>query len=394
MSEMILGPGKKHGEAMPRRTDWVTRFFCTACFLAFVTVGPAWSVGLLASDPPPPETTEPEAATEDTAKGVQITFHGYLTQAYAKSDNGQILGIPEKGTADYRKAALQLRADLTSNDTFALQFAHERFGESVIQSFHSDVELDWLFYEHRWDDSSVKIGKVLIPFGIYNEVRDVGTLLPFYRPSANFYGEGAFTSETVDGIVLSHRFALGGPWQLASDVHYGNWEYINRSATFTKNKVRDSIGVELWLTTPIPGLRIGAGGIRYDVLPPEGRRWKTYHISAEGEFGRVVTHVEYKNIDFGTGTYEGGYGHLGFKVTDKITVNVQRDFANLNINFFRKGDFDDETALGVNYAIRPDLVVKLEHHWNQGYTAEVPTQNFFAPKVKINYSLVSLSTSF
>src|SRR6267154_1183921 len=99
-----------------------------------------------------------------------------------------------------------------------------------------------------------------------------------------------------------------------------------------RTRVRNSIGVELWLNTPIPGLRIGAGGIRYDVLPPDGNRWTTYHISAEGEFGRVVAHVEYKNINFGQGTYEGGYGHLGFKVTDKITVNVQRDFANLNVN--------------------------------------------------------------
>jgi hypothetical protein len=335
---------------------------------------------------------EPAPAAEAT--GPKITFHGYLTQAYARTNGNQILGIPEEGTADYRTAALQVRADITENDTFAIQLSHERFGESALQELQDDVALDWVFYEHRIGESSIKVGKVQIPFGIYNEVRDVGTLLPFYRPSTNFYGEGAYTSETVDGIVLSHVFDLGGDWSLDSDLHYGNWEFINRSGSFSKRKVHDSIGVELWLDTPLSGWRIGTGGMRYDVEKPDGNRWTTYHVSLEGETGRFATHVEYKQIDFAQGTYEGGYAHVGFRATDKITVNAQYDTSDLNIDFFREGDFDDDIALGVNYAFRPDYVLKLEYHRNEGYTPEEPTQNFFAPKVKTRYWIASLSASF
>jgi hypothetical protein len=377
--------------AAGRRRRGPAALALAGCLLALLAAGAA-----RAQEPAPPAGSAVEAPSPpaEERSGPKIIIHGFLTQAYARADSGQILGIPEKGTADYRAAALQVRADLTDNDIFAIQLQHERFGDSVVQGFHSDVELDWLFYEHRWGDSAVKIGKVQIPFGIYNEVRDVGTLLPFYRPSPNFYGEGAFTSETVDGIVLSHTFNLGRSWQLDGDLHYGNWEYINRSSTFEKRKVRNSTGVELWLSTPVPGLRVGAGAMRYDVDPPDGLRWETYHVSMEAEFGRFVTHAEYKNIDFGQGTYDAGYAHLGFRATDKITINAQLDRSNLNIDFFRDGKFDTDKALGVNYAFRNDLVLKAEYHWNEGYTPEVPQQDFFAPAVKTNYGILSLSTSF
>lgn len=335
-----------------------------------------------------------EEAAESDSTEPRITIHGYLNQAYAQSDGPEILGISEDGTSDYRTAALQIRADVTERDTFAIQLSHERFGESDIQELQDDVAIDWIFYEHRFGQSSVKVGKVQIPFGIYNEVRDVGTLLPFYRPSTNFYGEGAYTSETVDGIVLSRVFDLGGSWRLDGDVHYGSWEFVNRSGGFSKNKVEDSIGVELWLETPLPGWRIGTGGMRYTVDGDTATNWETYHVSLEGEVGPVRTAVEYKLIDFEEGTYDGGYAYLGFQASEKLSINAQYDYSNLDIDFFREGDFDDDVALGASYAFRPDYVIKLEHHWNKGYTPEHPEQNFFAPKIETKYWIASLSASF
>ncbi len=347
-----------------------------------------WSLGISSV-----LAAQEESAAEEPV-GPKITIHGYLTQAYARTNGGEILGIPAEGTADYRTAALQIRADVTEQDTFAIQLSHERFGESELRALEDDLALDWIFYEHRIGQSSIRVGRVQIPFGIYNEVRDVGTLLPFYRPSANFYGEGAYASETVDGIVLSHAFDLGRGWHLDGDLHYGNWEFINRSGGFEKRQVRDSVGVELWLETPLPGLRIGTGGMRYYVEEPDGNRWHTYHVSLEEEIGRVAAHVEYKLIDFGQGTYDAAYAHLGIRATGKLTINAQYDCSNLGIDFFRAGDFDDDTALGVSYAFHQDRVLKLEHHWDAGYTPEEPAQDFFAPKVETRYWIVSLSTSF
>src|SRR5205085_12405810 len=113
--------------------------------------------------------------------------------------------------------------------------------------------------------TGLKVGKVQIPLGIYNEVRDVGTVLPFYRPSFNFYGEGAFTSETVDGIVVSHNFFNDSAWSVDADAYFGGWDLIETdfaSNVSSRARVENTVGTQIWLNTPINGLRLGTGGSR------------------------------------------------------------------------------------------------------------------------------------
>jgi hypothetical protein len=311
-----------------------------------------------------------------------------------------MIGITEDGTMDYRTAALQIRADITDKDAFVVQLSHERLGQSPLMKFQEDVKLDWIFYEHAFGESAVKVGRVQIPFGIYNEVRDVGTILPFFRPSLDFYGEGSFNSETVDGIVLSHTFGPWGSWSLDGDVHYGNFEFVGTDYEYFRSEVRDSRGIELWLQTPLSGLRIGAGAMSFDVhdtRQPSNVNvpWSVYHVSLTGAFGRFVTNAEYSYWNEGKWDWETLYVHLGYAITDRITVNGQVDTANLTVEDIGFDDeADNDRTLGVNYAFRPDLVLKAEHHWNKGYYSENPLADIFAPPLRTRFWILSLSTSF
>ncbi|HYU33838.1 MAG TPA: hypothetical protein VEW48_16925 [Thermoanaerobaculia bacterium] len=353
--------------------------------------------GAQEADPPSSPSAE-SADAEDTEP--KITIHGYLSQAYAQSNGHQMIGITKDGTADYRSAALQIRADLTEEDSFVVQLSHERLGESPLMAYRDDVELDWLFYQHRFGDSDIRVGRVQIPFGIYNEVRDVGTLLPFFRPSLDFYGEGSFNSETVDGVVLSHTFDPWGSWGLDGDVYYGNFDFVGSDTEFFMNKVRNSRGIELWLQTPVPGLRIGAGGMRFAVQ--DTRRssnpyvtWSVYHLSLAGKLGRLAANAEYSYWDEGKWAWETTYVQLGYAATEKITVNGQVDMANLAVrDVSYDNEADNDKVLGVNYAFHPDLVLKAEHHWNKGYYLENPLPDIFAPPLETRYWILSLSTSF
>lgn len=113
-----------------------------------------------------------------------LSVHGYLTQGFAISTDHQVHGISTEGTSDYRNLALQFRYDVDDQQNFIIQFSHERLGLSPIMQLEPDVELDWAYYEYKFNDIySIKVGKIQMPFGIYNEFRDVGTLLPFYRIS-------------------------------------------------------------------------------------------------------------------------------------------------------------------------------------------------------------------
>src|SRR5688572_26307306 len=62
----------------------------------------------------------------------KFTVHGYLTQAYAKSDNLPINGINKKATWDYRVLALQGRYTLSTHGNFTVQVQHRRSGTSLV----------------------------------------------------------------------------------------------------------------------------------------------------------------------------------------------------------------------------------------------------------------------
>jgi hypothetical protein len=346
------------------------------------------------------EAPPPDVAEEAQTPALKISIHGYLSQAYARSNGHQMIGISEQGTTDYRAAAIQVRADITDHDAFIVQLSHERLGESPLMAFHKDVELDWIFYEHAFGDSTVKVGRVQIPFGIYNEVRDVGTILPFYRPSLDFYGEGSFNSETVDGIVLSHTFGPWGAWSLDGDLHYGDFQFVGSDTEYFLSDARGSRGLELWLQTPVPGLRIGAGAMRFDVHDTRQPSnlyvpWSVYHVSATATFGRLAADTEYSCWDEGKWGWETFYVHLGYELTERLTLNGQLDTAHLEVKDvdFRK-EADNDKAFGIDYAFRPDLVLKAEHHWNRGYYTENPLADVFAPPLETRFWILSLSTSF
>jgi len=361
--------------------------------------GPAATTGPAGGDQP--ETSpaaEPGVAAELASK---MTFHlnGYLTQAYGRSDGDQILGIPKAGTADYRTSAIQLRVDMGHEDSFSIQLGNDRLGSSPDQKFSPEVGIDWLFYVHRFGNLAVKVGRVKIPFGIYNEVRDVGTLLPFYRPSSDFYGTGSFTTETVDGAELSYSaLDLGGGFQLDADLYAGDWEFlaITSEEGLVQSKARGSVGGELWVTTPLRGLRLGGGGMRYTAETPgiPNASSHTEHASLEWELGRAAAHVEVKRRVSGDARATAGYVHLGARIFPKVTVNVQGEISDLDIKEVPSTiHLDRDLAAGVNYSFRDNLVLKLEHHWNRGYFTDVPP-DLFGPPSKTRFFLVSLSTTF
>jgi hypothetical protein len=336
----------------------------------------------------------------------QVLIHGYLSQAYAFSDGHQIIGIPKKGTADYSTAAVQIRAEMTPQDSFLVQFQHERNGLSPIDKVHQDAEVDWLFYQHKLGASTVKVGRMPIPFGIYNEVRDVGTLLPFFRPARPVYEETSFSTEKIDGVLLSHGFDLKGGWHLDGTVHYGNWGTFDGQL----NPVRSdkSRGLELWLDTPFDGLRLGIGGFQCDQTVTAPTRVthlhrQLSHLSLDGRFGQVVAQVEFKRdtAQLATGgrnsQVNAGYGHLGYNFTEKISLHGEYDFLNVDLVGVPEIGHDRDRAASFNYAFRPDLVLKAEYHWVSGFRVDdapglIPGRP--VPNYKTQFGILSLSASF
>ncbi len=353
--------------------------------------------------------TEAEAG-EDEEAGPKISFHAFFNQAYAASDGHQVFGIPERGTTDYRNVALQIRYEITPRDIVVTQLSNERLGRSTINQVRDDVELDWAFYERRLTDATeVKVGKMQLPLGHYNEVRDVGTLLPFYAPPLNFYLEN-FTSESVEGVMLSHHFGQDSDWSVDADLYYGGWDRIEQDASTGRvvtARAENGLGTQLWLNTPVPDLRFGLAAFRFDV---EGRlnqaqqtdAIEAYALSAVGAFGRVHLHAEgiWSELPFRLSpqlvlpnlVYLAYYGQIGVELTPKWSLNWQSDFAEIQLKSgFSSIDWNEDHALGVVYRFRYNVVGKVEVHQNKGFLVE----NEISPEaVKTRYAILSWSVSF
>ncbi len=343
----------------------------------------------------------------------KLQIHGFLTQAFATADfvgdripfNGQdpgptfnevALGIPEDGTFEYWNIALQFRYEITSRDIMVVQFSSRALGDSPIGNLEDEVELDWAFYERRLaDHTSVKVGRVQIPLGIFNEIRDVGTILPFYRPPFLFYREGTFTNETVDGVVLSHTFWPESDWSLESDFFIGNWETFEltplgeSNATIAKD---EGFGTQLWLNTPIPSLRLGygihwrdrTGGAEGVIrLPGSTTSFLDWYASIEAAFEKFVLRAEWRQFsadpevspvlsatDFFS-NIDNYYIHMGYHFTERFRVYAQYEVSDssLHASIFTHGfdvSLEQDVAVAVNYLFSPNLVLKAEHHIVKG----------------------------
>ena len=348
------------------------------------------------------------AAAQDEADA-RLTVHGYITQGYGAADGARFYGLRSQGSSDFRLAALQVRYE-RDKDGLLIQLNHRRLGESRIPEFESSVNVNWAFYERRTEsgNTALKIGRVPVPRGIYNELRNVGVVLPMYRAPIIFYDEGAYFSETLDGAVLKHGFREGKPWSIDASLYFGGWSllaYDQSGDEFEIGRVRadNAYGTQLWLNTPIQGVRVGTSAQAYkwkgiDEQGAIAARQDVWEVQAslDATFSRAFVRAESMLQNYETDDYYANYVQLGAGVTPKLWLVALGEYAyERNYDFPPyPTEFDWHKAFGaaVNYRVSPQFVLKAEHHWNRGIQVEEPTSPETAPRFR--YFMLSASASF
>jgi hypothetical protein len=342
-----------------------------------------------------------------------VSIHGYLTQAYGITDRHQVAGMTKDGTADYRRAAVVARYAFSPKDNFVVQVGHRRLGDSPTMNFEDNVKVDMAFYERRFGTgSTVRVGKTLMPFGIYNEIRYAGTLLPFYRAPISVYWEGTYTNETIDGVAVSHRFRSGKAWELSADVFGGSYSLLEfwtiptspTTAAYVGGRLqaKNAFGGQLWLATPIEGLRVGVNGRRHtDVggIIPRGKGAATqeWNASVDGTFEKWQFRAEgLRATSFGA-KLVSRYAQAGFRPVDFLSLNAQAEFSDVNVASPTGGrhiiKMIRDNAVGINLFLGPMTVLKLEAHAMKGFNYE-QVVNLMGTPLSNAYFISSFSVSF
>jgi hypothetical protein len=342
----------------------------------------------------------PAAAQESLLD--RLSIHGYMTQGYGKA-SVPIYGLPVDGTADLRTAALQLRYAISPQDDIVLQARNRRLGDNILSEAEEDVQLQWAFYQRRMNSFSVRIGKVPLPMGFYSEVRNVGTIIPFFRAPATVYPDGV---ETFDGVNLNYDLALGS-WAVEASSNFGSFGmdvvYADEQGDVVVNRFRGDMKYNGTLTvnTPLTGLRLRGTFSKWEqasFFVPDERDEMGYLIgSVDGSFTRFNVRSEFARLDLGHGfQMDLGYAQAGVRLHPRITVNAQYEVSKFEMEIPFMGKIEqtslEDYAVGANYALSPNVVLKLEGHRARGFVFD--NQQFGSPRQQGNYMISSLSVSF
>lgn len=349
------------------------------------------------------------ARAQDIADKFQ--FHASLDWGYGLSDGLPVFGVNHQGTTDYKTIALQFRYLLDDNNQFVTQLLSLSLGTSPMAATQPTIAPVWAYYQHKAGDWTIKIGRDPLPRGIFNETRRIGTLLPFYRVGSDVYQE---TLEYIDGVTVARKFDLGHGWGLDAAAFAGGTDLtaLLPSATgvgVIKLRFENLYGGQLWLNTPIQGLRLGAFETAYT---DAGQPGITGLYSLDGNFQHFFVRGEYTNFDSKgpKSHYDAWYGMGGIKLGDKVTLATQYMVANRYISFPApvqplNVQLSTDVSEGVVYAPSANVALKLEVHRHTGYAFDTNVPTFvpptappfvmgLAPASKANYLLASVALSF
>lgn len=365
------------------------------------------------------------------AQQPKLGIHGYLSQAFATSDNHQVFGIPTDGTFDYRIIALQFRYEMDSKNNVAIQFEHYRLGKSPLQALNQDVRLDWAVYEHRFSNRfSLKVGKVLLPFGIFNEIREVGVLLPTYRPPVAMYSDEDYFAQTINGLVAEYQLPPIIPGDVEAKVFIGQSDYQEwliihdpltgeQHSIVGQGKLRNSHGLSFrWISessaTEAGGGYYGGildGGVSFSEDIP-GRSGAEGVGALNIFFSSAAEKFWFRGETFIARTYETGtdiwnsYLQTGVILANKLGLIGQFDYQSISlpkglqavrgqISDNKNVQLTKDFSAALNYKFRYDVHLKFEYHWYHGFKIEDMALNtFFDSPVFTRFLIASISASF
>lgn len=151
-------------------------------------------------------------------------LNGFVTQGFFYTDHNNVYGqSSDKGSLDYRELAINTSYRFTPGLRGAVQLMSRRAGGVDDGS----PQVDYALLDYRLSDApdkqfGVRIGRLKIPFGFYNETRDVAFSRPsIMLPQSLYFDQARDQQLSVDGgIFYSYLEVPGG--RLDIDLLYGS----------------------------------------------------------------------------------------------------------------------------------------------------------------------------
>ncbi len=219
------------------------------------------------------------AASAQAQEAGAWRLQGFGGWAFGKTDNDNTYAYLANGDGNYNNYDFALNLAAQPTKAIALR-SQVVFGEDL-RGRQTDV--DYVFAE--WTHSPrfrARAGKVLMPFGLYTEIYEVGTLRPFYLLPQFYSGSSGLMPKSYLGGGVTGVIPMGETWEFGYDVFAGEVHFQEFPSNVTAGMdpgtgipvIRDvtmeligrnMIGGRVLVGAPSKGLQVGAGLLRADV---------------------------------------------------------------------------------------------------------------------------------
>ncbi|MCA9757970.1 MAG: hypothetical protein KDA27_19415 [Candidatus Eisenbacteria bacterium] len=112
---------------------------------------------------------------------------GFVSQGYIDtSENNYLVPKAREGSGEFNEVGVALSITPADRTRIGIQFLARDLGEEG----NNQVMIDWAFGDYHWrDDLGFRAGKLKLPYGFYNVVRDVDVARPFVLLPQGVYDE-------------------------------------------------------------------------------------------------------------------------------------------------------------------------------------------------------------
>ncbi|GGK54103.1 hypothetical protein [Amphritea balenae] len=178
-----------------------------------------------------------------------LSINGFITQGFFYTDENNIYGqSSDNGSFEFREAGINTSYRFNSRLRGAAQLMSRKAGAVD----DGNPKLDYALLDYRFTDSvdnaaGIRLGRLKIPFGFYNETRDVAFTRPsIMLPQSLYFDQARDVELSIDGVIVYSYLEVPGGW-LDIDLLYGkpqtdtNVEYTYLSGD-APGKFDDSMG--------------------------------------------------------------------------------------------------------------------------------------------------------
>lgn len=302
------------------------------------------------------------AGSADAVDLSKVTLNGYVDLEYSQSSNGA-----DNPNGAFHQHHLSFLMDVPVDERisghFHIEFDH---GVNTAAANGGDIIVEKSFIQYFYTDRlQLRFGKVLTPFGYFNEVHDATpvflslgiprtiyrqnerggiSMFPKWTTGVNVLGVKEYGDTIVDYI-----FYVGNGENIAT-VNESEHD-SNRNKAFG-GRVALQAGQ---LTSMAVSFYRGEKAISASNLAINHFTWGAMFATGIGDWGGLV---EYAKSDVGGVVDTGMYGQLSYSLSKQVTPYYRYEQTDPDIA--TAGDTWTEQIIGVNYMPLQNLIFKAE----------------------------------